>query len=112
MKSERKRKLEKTMRKIVSDFITVNLPDDDKIFGIINITDVILSPDSSYLDIHVNSFIQQELLTKTLAKHAHIIQRQLWKQMWIRVNPRVRFRYDGSWELGQEMIQKINNLNI
>jgi ribosome-binding factor A len=75
MNLERRKKLEKTIRKLTSDFITSKLPDEDKIFGIINIGEIALSPDSSYLDINVSSFIKKDLLTKTLAKHAHIIQR-------------------------------------
>ena len=36
------------------------------------------------------------MLTKTLAKHAYMIQRIMGKELHMRMNPKVRFRYDDS----------------
>jgi len=77
MSTERLKKIEKIIRNITSDFISKELPDEDNIFGIINISEVILSSDYSYVDIKVSSFVKQDLLTKTLAKSAYIIQRHI-----------------------------------
>jgi len=112
MNIEKRKKVESLIRVIVSDFLTKELPDHDNIFGIINISDIILSPDSSYLDINVSSFIKKEELTKTLAKYAYIIQRTIWKKLSMRQNPRVRFRYDDSWEIWEKVTNSINSLDI
>jgi len=94
MEKNRKKKIERNIRNIVSDFITGELPDEDNIFGIINISEILLSPDGNYVDINVSSFIKQELLTKTLAKSAYLIQRHIGKKIGLRMSPKVRFRYD------------------
>jgi len=99
MNNERIKKIQRNVRKIISDFVIEELPDKDNIFGIINISDIILSPDWKYLDIKVSSFKNSELLCKTLAKYAHIIQRYIWKKIALRITPRVRFRYDNSGEI-------------
>lgn len=103
MSTERLKKIEKIIRKITSDFISKELPDEDNIFGIINISEVILSSDYSYVDIKVSSFVKQDLLTKTLAKSAYIIQKHIWKEIWLRKSPKVRFRYDDTWRTGAEI---------
>ena len=112
MNIEKRKKLEQVIRVIVSRFITEDLPDNENIFGIINISELILSNDGSYLDIKVSAFHHEDLLTKTLAKYAYIIQRSIWKEVWMRVNPRVRFRYDDSWEIWQEITKEINSIDI
>lgn len=112
MNTEKRKKIEQVVRVIVSRFITEDLPDNENIFGIINISELILSTDWSYLDIKVSSFHHKDVLTKTLAKYAHIIQRNIWKEVWMRVNPRVRFRYDDSWEIWEEITNEINSIDI
>ncbi len=112
MNTDKRKKLEQIMRVIVSRFITEELPDNENIFGLINISAIILSPDGSYLDIHVSCFNNPETLTKVLARYAYIIQKHIWKEVWMRVNPRVRFRYDESWELWQNITKEINKLDI
>ncbi len=112
MNTDKRKKLEQIIRVIVSRFITEELPDNENIFGLINLSEIILSSDGSYLDIQVSCFNNPETLTKVLAKYAHIIQKHIWKEVWMRVNPRVRFRYDESWELGQTITTEINKLDI
>ncbi len=104
--------IQREAREIVWRFIVEELPDSENIFGIINISDIIISPDGSYLDVCVSCFNKEELLTKTLAKYAYIIQRYIWKKMWMRLNPKLRFRYDDSWEVWQEITNQINALEI
>lgn len=112
MNSEKRKKIQRSMRKIISDFVIEKLPDEDNIFWIINISDILLSSDGSYLDVHVSCFIQQEMLTKTLAKHAYMIQRIMGKELHMRMNPKVRFRYDDSWKIWDEITKTINTLKI
>lgn len=112
MNREKRKKLEQVIRVIVSRFITEDLPDNENVFWIINISELILSTDGSYLDVKVSAFNNQDLLTKTLAKYAYIIQRSIWKEVGMRINPRVRFRYDDSGSIGQEITKEINAIDI
>lgn len=112
MNFEKRKKISKTVRKIMNDILSKELSDNDNIFWIINISDIILSPDASYLDLKVSSFQNQELLTKTLAKYAHNLQRRIGKELQMRISPRVRFRYDNTWEVWQEVISQINEIDI
>jgi len=111
MEQNRKKKIERNIRNIVSDFITWELPDEDNIFGIINISDIVLSPDGSYVDIKVSSFVKQDILCKTLAKSAYIIQKHIGKKIGLRMSPKVRFRYDNSGEIGAEVNEVITEID-
>ena len=111
MNTERQKKIQKNIRNIVSEFITQKLPDEDNIFGIINISDVILSPDGSYVDIKVSSFIKQDILCKTLAKSAYIIQKDIGKKIGLRMSPKVRFRYDDSGAIWAEVNEVISEID-
>lgn len=111
MKKDRQKKIEKIIRKIVSNFISQELPDEDNIFGIINISKIKLSTDGSYVDIIVSSFIKKNILCKTLAKYAYIIQRHIGKEIGLRMNPKVRFRYDDTGRIGTEINKVISEID-
>ncbi len=111
MNQHRKEKVQNISRKIIADFINQDLPDEDKIFGLINISEIILSSDYSYLDVYVSAFYKKDLLTKTLAAHAHKIQKLIWKDIGLRKSPKVRFRYDTMWEISSKIQTEINTLN-
>ena len=107
MNELRLKKLENITSKLVSKFIFEELEDSEAIFWIITITWVKISTDISYIDIYVSCFKNSEILTKTLAKHNYGIQKKLNKQIWIRKLPKIRFRYDSSWEVWQEICEAI-----
>lgn len=111
MEKNRQKKIERNIRNIVSDFIIWKLPDEDNIFGIINISEVILSADGSYVDIKISSFVKQELLTKTIAKSAYLIQRHIWKKIGLRMSPKVRFRYDDTGKIWAEINKVITEID-
>lgn len=108
--NEKINKLESIWIKVASDVL---LHDDDlKIeFWIITITQAILSKDKSYLDFYVSSFNNKELLTKWLAKRAYLIKSWISNRISIRKVPQIRFKYDESWEISQNIIEKINKLD-
>ncbi len=110
MKQDRLKKLNSVLQNLVTDFIFKEVEDFDNKFWIITVTDVKISPDLSYLDIYVSSFENGEELPKFLAWYAFNIERQITKQTSIRKTPRVRFRYDSSWEISWEVISTIKNL--
>jgi len=108
MNDQRLKKLENIASRLVSKFIFEELEDTEKQFWIITITWVKISTDLSYLDIYVSSFKNADILPKTLAKHNYIIQKKLNKAIDIRRLPKIRFRYDSSWEVWQDIINSIN----
>ncbi len=111
MNEHRREKIQNISHKIIAQFLSQDLPDEDKVFGIINISEIILSSDYSYLDVYVSSFNNPEKLTKILALHAYKIQRIIWKEIWLRKSPKIRFRYDEKWEIWSQVQSKINTLD-
>lgn len=109
MNIERLKKLERLSKELVSNFIFEELEDSEQTFWIVTVTWVKISSDLSYIDIYVSSFLNSELLTKTLAKHNYEIQKRLNKKIEIRKLPKIRFRYDDSWKIWQDICYKINN---
>jgi ribosome-binding factor A len=112
MNQERLKKLESVTRQLVSSYIFEEMGEDALEFGLINITDIKISNDLSYLDIFVSSFQNQDMLTKALAKHASAVQRKFNKAVSIRKLPKIRFRYDDSGATGQKINETINSLDI
>jgi len=107
MNEQRLKKLENIASRLVSKFIFEELEDTEAIFWIITITWVKISSDLSYLDIYVSSFKNTNILAKTLAKHNYHIQKKLNKEIEIRKLPKIRFRYDSSGEVWQEVCEAI-----
>lgn len=106
MNQERINKLESVSRNIISKIIL----EDREIaleFWIVTITKIKISSDLSYLDVHVSSIKNWELLTKYLAKKNNLVERVLWKEIQIRKLPKVRYRYDKSWEIWQSVCNTI-----
>lgn len=111
MKEERLKKLEGIVQELASRFIFEEIEDSEQIFWIITVTKVKVSTDLSYLDVFVSAFFEKELLAKTLAKHAHAIQKKIGQKLALRKIPRIRFRYDEEWKISSEIIGQINDLS-
>lgn len=110
MNNQKMKKLESILLSLISNFIIDELKDIESDFWLININWVKLSTDLSYLDVLVSSFKNTDILTKTLALYAKDIERKIYKKIEIRKLPKIRFRYDQSWEISQNIVNKINNL--
>lgn len=110
MNQERISKLERVSRELITNFIFEELEDSELTFWIITITWVKISSDLSYLDIYVSSLKNWEILAKTLAKHNGEIQWKFNRALKIRKLPRIRYRYDGSWAVWQEICEAINKV--
>lgn len=111
MNNERLKKLEKTSKKILSDILFEETADLMNEFWIITLTEVVVSPDLSYLDIYVSSLKNGEKLTKTLAKRNYIVQHKYNSSIGIRKLPRIRYRYDESGAIWQKICKTINDIN-
>lgn len=110
MNKERLKKLEVTSHKILSDIIFEETSEIWVEFWLITITEVVISPDLSYLDIWVSAFKNEDILAKTLAKKNWIIQSKYNKAINIRKLPRIRYRYDNKGKIWQEISIAINKI--
>jgi len=110
MNQERIKKLERVSRELVSNFIFEELEDAELTFWLITVTSVKISSDLSYLDIFVSSLLNWDILPKTLAKHNREIQWRFNKALNIRKLPKIRFRYDDSWAVWQEICDVIKSI--
>jgi len=111
MKESRRKKGQEIAKEIIGRYIVEELDHEAINFGIITVTEVIISPDVSYLDAYVSSLKKSEELTKYLAKSAKEIERKLCKSLSITKIPKVRFRYDDNGKQNSEIYQKIKNLS-
>ncbi len=112
MKQERRSKAESISQKLISEFIINELQELTVSHGIITVTKVEISNDSSYIDIHVSCLLNHDELTKSLSDHAHPIHRMLGKKIAFIKVPKIRFRYDSSWENASHIYDTIKQLDI
>mgnify|MGYP006000582849 CR=1 FL=1 len=110
MNKDRIKKLETLSREIIWKLIFEELEDAENDFWIISITDIVVSSDLSYIDIWVSAFKNKEILAKTIAKHNYAIQSKYNKMVKIRKLPKIRYRYDDKWEIGQVICEAINKV--
>ncbi len=110
MNEQKLKKFENISRKIISDALTQDIELDHATFGLINITTLKLSSEHSYLDVYVSSFKKPEDLAKYMSEHASYIQKRLGKNIGSYKIPKIRFRYDDSWENSQDINSIISNL--
>ena len=111
MKQERLKRAESISKKLLSEYLISDLKELSADFGIITITEVSISNDLSYLDISVSALKNPELLTKRLWDYAHEIHGFLGKNIDFIKVPRVRFRYDMSWERSFDIYTTIQKLD-
>ncbi|MCP4523377.1 MAG: ribosome-binding factor A [Candidatus Gracilibacteria bacterium] len=112
MNNERIKKLESVAHTLVTNFIFEEMAEESTKFGIITVTGVRISSDISYLDVYVSSLLESEGLTKALASHCSQIQRKFNKSVPIRKLPRIRFRYDETGAVGEDVCRAINDLDL
>lgn len=98
------------MRGIIARYIVEELDEESNQYGMITVTEAILSPDMSYLDVHVSSLKSSETLTKYLALSAKELERRICKSLAIAKTPKVRFRYDESGKNSFEIYNQIQDL--
>jgi len=112
MKQDRLSKLQWVAQKLLSEIIFEEIEDSEKIFWIITITWVKVSSDLSYLDVFISSFKEKAILPKTLAKHWYDIQKKFNQKIWLIKLPKIRFRYDNSWENYSNIDSILRDLDI
>ena len=81
MSTQKAKKFENIARKVISDTLMQDVELDNHTYGLVNISEVIVSSDRSYLDVYVSSFKNPDTLTKYMAEFAPILQRKLGKMI-------------------------------
>jgi len=110
MKEERRKKWQIIAKEIIGRYIIEDLDQKSIEYGIITVTEVVISPDMSYLDAYVSSLRKKDELTKYLATFAKDIERRLCKSLSVVKIPRIRFRYDNNGEESSELYKTIKEL--
>lgn len=85
---------------------------DGKI-GFITITEVKVSKDLGHAQIYyseIGSDEQKKKTEKALRSASRFIHHEIFKKVYLKTVPKLRFRYDPSIEKGVELINKINQL--
>jgi ribosome-binding factor A len=77
MKRERLIRAQSISKKIISEYIITELQELASEFGIVTVTEVIISNDLGYMDVFVSGLKNTENLTKELSEHAHPLHRSL-----------------------------------
>ena len=111
MKQDRLVKAQSITKKIISEYFITHARELTSTYGIITITEIDISSDLSYMDVHASAMMNPDSLTKELSTHAHAIQKILGKEIAFVKVPKVRFKYDHSGENSSQIYTTIKNLN-
>ena len=110
MKEERRKKGQEIAREIIARYIIEELGESTEEYGIITVTQAVISQDMSYLDAYVSCLKNTESLTKFLAASARDIEKILCKKLAIMKITRIRFRYDHQGKNSADIYEKIKTL--
>jgi len=73
MKQDRLVKAQSITKKIISEYFITHARELTSTYGIITITEIDISSDLSYMDVHASAMMNPDSLTKELSTHAHAI---------------------------------------
>jgi ribosome-binding factor A len=112
MNEARIKKMEAWLKWIVTSCLLQKSIEIQNDFWLINVNEIKIASDLSYLDIFVSSLKNGDKLCKALANYAQEIKEEINNNITLRKTPIVRFRYDSSIENSTDLINKINHLDI
>jgi len=110
MKQDRLKRAQSISKKIISEYFSENLQDVAYEYGIITVTDVIITSELSYMDVYVSALKNEDTLAKSLAEYANNLQRVLAKKIDFVKVPKIRFRYDDSGKNSHDIYSQIQKL--
>lgn len=111
----RLKRVESLIRDLVSSLIMKGRVKDPRVSTLITITDVEVSSDLSYAKVYVSSFESEkkmETAVEALNHAAGYIQKNISKDLKMRMTPRLKFIADSSIRKGFEINEKIDSLEI
>ncbi len=119
MKSyNRSDRISQQIKRELSDIIQRNQIKDDRISGLVSITDVVVSGDLRDVKIYFSVFGEEAQKAGTHAALDHakgFLRGELCRRLGIRFAPELTFKLDDSFERGQrvtELLEKIKNNEV
>lgn len=113
MAFNREERVADEVRRIVSELISSEL-DDPRVPAFTSITDVRVSRDFNYADLHISVLAGdrevQEAAVKALNKAKGFLRKGLSQRIKLRVTPELRFHLDDSYEKGQRIDELLAEL--
>jgi ribosome-binding factor A len=113
MPAFRNEKIRKTLMKEIADIIQKKL-NDERIGGVVSITDLELAHDNSYAKVYYSVFAPEEMKTKTISaieEDVSKIRYEVGKRIRLRLTPELRFILDNSLERGARVTELINKIS-
>ncbi|EKE28042.1 MAG: hypothetical protein ACD_3C00106G0001 [uncultured bacterium (gcode 4)] len=80
-------------------------------FGIVSVIDVKVSKDYWYADFYVSSTMNTENLPKYLAKYAWELRSMIWRELWARKSPTIRFKVAKNVNETWDLLSLINEIS-
>lgn len=115
MSELRLKRVESLLRDLVSSLIIKGKVKDPRVNSLIAITDVKVSADLSYAKLYISSFENENKMhtaVEALNHAAGFIQKNISRELTMRVTPKLRFYADDSIKRGFEINDKIDHLDI
>lgn len=113
MSTPRHLRVSQSIKREIADIIHRGLK-DDRIGGIVSITDVECSNDCRRAKVFISVFGEEEQQTKTmeaLNDHVGAIRGEICRRLQLRFAPELMFRLDNSLERGAQVSALINKIS-
>lgn len=98
------------LRETLTPFILEYISEKQEIFWVTSVIDVQVSKDYSYADFYVNCQTNANELPKYLAKFAWELKSMIWRDLWARKSPNIRFKISQNKSSTQDIMGLINEL--
>lgn len=115
MSELRLKRVESLLRDLVSSLILKGIVKDPRVNSLLTITDVKVSADLAHAKLYISSFESENKQLKAVEALNHaagFIQKNISRELKMRVTPKLRFYSDDSIKKGFEINDKINQLDI
>jgi len=113
MSAQRPLRVSQSIKRELSDIIKRDL-EDERIAGIVSITDVECAPDCRSARIFVSVFGGESEQTNTmqaLNEHVGFIRGEICRRLQLRFAPEIQFKLDHSLERGARISELINKIS-
>lgn len=111
----REKRVESLIRDLVSSLIMKGIIKDPRVNTLLTITQVDVSHDLAYARLYISSFEKDEKTERAVEALNHaagFIQKNISRDLKMRVTPKLRFFADSSIREGFEINEKIDSLDI
>lgn len=115
MSELRLKRVESLLRDLISSLIIKGKVKDPRVNSLITITDVKVSADLSYAKLYISSFESEKkmhIAVEALNHAAGFIQKNISRDLKMRVTPKLSFYADDSIKRGFAINEKIDQLEI